>query len=597
MPGRLNIRRYIGRYHSKSIFFRNLTLILLLVAVPLIGLTLFTYHYSRSLLDEEIQKVNTRSLLKFQGSMDMIQRETSRIAAQMVNDDMTVRFTNGDLNQYPDYTQIETMQSIMHNMELLIHSYYDSIYVYSDRNDYLLTPFGGGDLVNWNNLSVHNRISTKVKEWYFDYQYDNVPNVSGRPELFLTFYQEITGAGNDERAGMVAVLLDIKKIRTFLFGNEEREGEILFVVDSERRILFSTEESWINKSLEDILISPGEASLFSSSSAQTIDYDDHPYIFSFLRSEQNEWIYATILSQEEYYAKLTVLGRIVTISLILSLVISAGSAFLISLYVFRPIHEVIAMLEHPAEIDEDMERDNELKFIAGNIMESYGEYQHNREEIESRAAMLNKARVRALQAQINPHFLNNTLQLVNWTILRETGNEDSEAINILENLADLVRVNMETQNNITSLEEEAGYAARYMAIQEKRYGSKIRYEQDIPKELLTLSVLKMLIQPLVENAIYHGLKKSGRPGLIRLTAKKRENLLILTVEDNGMGMGADDLEKLNLLLATADSLTDSHIGLINVSLRLRLVFGPRASLELSRREGPGIRAMATIPVK
>jgi two-component system sensor histidine kinase YesM len=597
MAGRINLRQYFSRYHSNSIFFRNLALILLLVAVPLIVLSLFTYGYNKKILDEEIQKANTRSLLKFQGSMDIIQNEVERITAQIVKNENVLRFANTNLKVYPDYKQIEILRNIMHDMNLMIHNYIFSVYVYSDSNKYLLTPSGGGHIDKWNDLSVHNRVGTDVDAWYYDYQYEDRPVLEGTyPEKFLTYYKMIFRAGGTERMGITAILLDIVRIKSFLFGQDSNEGEIMFVVDNNRQILFSTELSWINQPLKDLFTSPKE-NLFDQGGIQPVQYDEQPYIFSFIRSDVNDWIYCSILSREEFYYKQDVLRQIMVISLILSLAISIITAFLISLYVFKPIHEVIGMLEDPAEISNYKIQDNELKFIAGNIMHNYDEFQHSKDEIQNRASMLNTARVRALQAQINPHFLNNTLQLVNWTIMKETGNEDSEAIEILENLADLVRVNMETKNNLTSLREEADYAARYMAIQKKRYGNRIRYEENIPGELYEIPVLKMLLQPLVENAIYHGLKKSQDAGIIRFKASRVEDSLILQIEDNGVGMDISEITSLNETLISADSLTDRHIGLINVSLRLRLVFGRQSAITLSSCQPRGIRVTVSMPIQ
>ncbi len=597
MAGKIDFVKYVKSYHSNSIFFRNLALILLLVTVPLVLLSVFTYRYSKNTFDEEIAKANTRSLVKFQGSMDIIQNEIERIAAQMINNEEVVRLFNSDLDEYPDYRQIEILQSIMHDMNLMIHSYIHSIYVYSQRNNYLLTHVGGGDLRKWTQQSVYGRLKAPLHEWYLDYQ--DVGNAKSSIVLdrFLTFYKRFPATNEDHGIGTTAVLLDIAKVKSLLFGAGTMDREIIFIVDKRGTVLFSTEQDWIRKSLGEIF-DFHEEDLFVSSKAISIDtLDSRPFIFSFLESGVNDWIYCSVLSREDFFSKLATLKRIMVTSLIFSLSVSIGAAFLISLYVFKPIHEVINMLENPTDIPDYENYDNELKFIAGNIVHNYDEYQQNRQEIENRAAMLNAARVRALQAQINPHFLNNTLQLVNWAILKETNNEDSEAISILEHLADLVRVNMETKSNLTSLANETEYVSKYMAIQKKRYGNKMRFDLSIPQELESTPVLKMLIQPIVENAIYHGLKKKADAGIISLAASKRDGLLIIQVEDNGRGMDIWEMEKLNEQLRTADSLTDSHIGLSNVSLRLRLVFGPQSGIRLSPRKGGGVQVTATIPIR
>ena len=595
MAGRVNFVKYIRSYHSNSIFFRNLALILLLVTIPLVLLGLFAFQYNRNILDEEIRKANTRSLLKFQASMDIIQNEIERIAVQMINNQDVMRFLTKELDDYPDYPQIELLQSIVYDMNLAIHNYIHSIAIYSARNSYLLTSAGGGEMWKWTSNSMYSRIIDPDREWAMDYQ-RVAEQATPMQTNFLTFYKRFPSTGQDIPTGAVAILLDINKVSSFLYGSGSSESEIIFVVDRTGKILFSTELQWVGQLLNEIAgFRYGPA--FDPESIETAEYGGKAYVFSYLESSVNDWFYCTFLSKDTFFEKQRILRRIMFIALSFSVMVSIGTAFLISLFVFKPIHEVINMLENPNDIPDYESYDNELKFIAGNIMHNYNEFQQDRQEIENRISMLNAARVRALQAQINPHFLNNTLQLANWIILRETQNEESEAIAVLENLADLVRVNMETKSNLISLAGETEYVSKYMAIQKRRYGNKIQFRESVPEELQSVPVLKMLIQPIVENAIYHGLKKKEDAGIISLEASRSDGHLVIEVEDNGMGMDIGDIERLNEELRTVDSLSDNHIGLTNISLRLRLVFGPKSGIRLAPRKGGGIRVITTIPIR
>lgn len=593
MATKTSIWNYLKRYHSNSIFFGNLILILVFVAVPLIFLSLFTYNYNLKILDEEVQKANTRALFKFQIFMDNIQKEVKRISAKIITDKDVLRFVNIKLKKYPDYNQIKLLRSIIDSINRMINNYIFSIQIYSNFNDYVVTSVGGGDRRKWNQFPIHPK--GKFKRWYFDYYDLYRSELSEKTYRILSHHQEILSSTSDEQIGIAMILLDIDKILS-LSGTEKTQREVMFTVDKDGIILFSTELDLINSSVYEIF-NKTEADLFVQSGIHSLKYNEKPYVFSFVRSERNSWIYCSILSQSEYFSKQIILKNILVVSLIVSLFISIGTALVISLYVYKPIHEVIGMLEKPASIHDYGYKNSELDFIAANIMHNYDEFLHNREEIQDKAHRLNTARIRALQAQINPHFLNNTIQLVNWVILSETGNEDSQAIKILEDLGNLVRVNMETQNNTVSLKEEVMYAARYMSIQKKRYVDKINYEESFPEDLMDTPVLKMLIQPLLENAIYHGLQKIDTPGFISLKARRKEHNLILTVEDNGKGMDILELQKLNEKMQFSDSTGNKHIGLTNIALRLRLVFGNQAGIYLSHRDGHGMLVTVSIPLQ
>lgn len=183
---------------------------------------------------------------------------------------------------------------------------------------------------------------------------------------------------------------------------------------------------------------------------------------------------------------------------------------------------------------------------------------------------LQKAEMKALQAQITPHFMYNTLDTI--LSLAEDGQNGNVVTTTLA-LSNFFRLSLNKGRDWVSVAEEKSHVESYLAIQKMRYGAILEYEIDIAEDILQESMLKILLQPLVENAIYHGIKQTRRGGLIKLKGGSQGEYLVFTVEDNGRGMEREELEKLRQNLSFYDvSNPEMGFGLYNVFKRIQLYY-------------------------
>ena len=189
-------------------------------------------------------------------------------------------------------------------------------------------------------------------------------------------------------------------------------------------------------------------------------------------------------------------------------------------------------------------------------------FSENRREQEN----LKKSELRALQAQINPHFLYNTLDAIVW--LAEAG-QSKEVIHITRALSDFFRISLSQGKDWIPLSEEIKHLTGYLTIQKIRYRDILDYEIDIPETLGSCQVLKLVLQPLVENAIYHGVKHRRGRGLIKVTGAAEGDYLVLRVQDNGAGMTPERLAQVRSGLS-ADTGESAGYGLFNVTKRIQL---------------------------
>lgn len=218
------------------------------------------------------------------------------------------------------------------------------------------------------------------------------------------------------------------------------------------------------------------------------------------------------------------------------------------------------------------------------------------------------AEIKALQAQINPHFLYNTLETINWKARIHGVEEISEMVSAFSSI---IEANLNRGNgNFIPLHSEIEYINNYYLLIKKRFGKRINFTMDVQKDILECKIPKLLIQPLIENAIYHGIEIKKGGGTISLSINREDDLLLVKVSDDGVGIGDEKLEKLREKLM--ESVDESHaedkgaadgqkeknrtsIGIINVHKRVRLLYGDDYGLEIDSISGNGTTITVKLP--
>lgn len=205
-----------------------------------------------------------------------------------------------------------------------------------------------------------------------------------------------------------------------------------------------------------------------------------------------------------------------------------------------------------------------------------------------------KSEFDSLQAQINPHFLYNTLDIIVWQIENE---KQSEAVHTVTALARFFRLSLGKGKNIVTVKAEIDHVKNYLMIQHMRFKNKFDYEFEIAEDVLELSSLKLMLQPMVENAIYHGMEFMDGDGLIKIKAWREADELYLSVTDNGLGMTED---KVSLVLAGKSNSGNgrgSGIGVKNVNERIKLYFGDDYGLKIDSEPDVGTTVIIHLPAK
>lgn len=197
-----------------------------------------------------------------------------------------------------------------------------------------------------------------------------------------------------------------------------------------------------------------------------------------------------------------------------------------------------------------------------------------------------------LQSQINPHFLYNTLDIIVWMIENE---KQSEAVKVVTALARFFRISLSKGKSIIPVKDELEHVRNYLMIQHMRYKNKFTYDIEADEDVLELASLKLMLQPLVENAIYHGMEFMDGDGEILVRAWRREDDLYMSVSDNGLGMTQEQVERLFQAADHTSSGRGSGIGVKNVNERIKLYFGTGYGLDIQSEPDEGTTVTAHLP--
>jgi two-component system sensor histidine kinase YesM len=211
---------------------------------------------------------------------------------------------------------------------------------------------------------------------------------------------------------------------------------------------------------------------------------------------------------------------------------------------------------------------------------------------------LKKAELRALQAQINPHFLYNTLDTIVWMA---EANKTDQVIEIVRALSSFFRIALSKGRDWIPIRHEIEHVRSYLTIQKMRYRDILDYSIEVDESILDATILKLTVQPLVENALYHGIKSKRNGGTIRVRARRADhNLVLLEVQDDGVGFTPYKLAQIQADMnddSNEITLKESGFGLENVNKRIRLYYGKQYGLSIDSQYQAGTRVTVAIPLK
>ncbi len=291
--------------------------------------------------------------------------------------------------------------------------------------------------------------------------------------------------------------------------------------------------------------------------------------------------------------------QMILVSIVIFVFVIALTVLMITVFprtVTRPIYDLSRVTQKVAGGDltvrAHIRHGVELKGLGDSLNVMIEKISSLIERVTRNQANLREAELEILQMQINPHFLYNTLDTIVW--MAEAGDKEA-VINMVERLTTFFRVSLNNGKDTVPISLETKHILSYLEIQKVRYLDILEYDIQIPDELDTCQIPRITLQPLVENALYHGIKHKRGKGKIRVLGRVEKDKCVLTVEDNGIGMSSERLSQVRSGLTHKQDDGNDFYGLYNVNERIRLRFGDCYGLKIDSVYEQGTRIEVWLP--
>jgi two-component system sensor histidine kinase YesM len=580
-----NIWFNIRHFKFNSIFLRTFLFITVLTVIPFIVLSIMFYSNTLKNIREEITLENSYI---FDNSVNIIDRtlmEVDTLTSSLASNESTQLYTINNVST----DSFKTISRLAKTLPI-IYRYIDSIYIYSEQTDTVIMDNNSIPLSDLSDTDWINayRAVTSPKGTIIPRSKNNV-----YPQL-ITIIKPIYVA--DEKKGAIIMNINAQSIYNSMLYQQYKDGRLFFLVNADNKIIISSELSYFNTYPDDIGLNT--LTIESNPKNSVYEINDKNYVVLSGDSTISDYKYISAYPLELYEHKLSTMKLQIIGILLLLMIIIFILAYVASVRSYSPLNEIISFLDNsqpPADSIEEEDK-NELMYIINSIQTHINDKTKMAEILEERMKLLRKSQYDMLQTQINPHFLYNTLETINWMAYNMSNSENPVSKSLI-NLASFFR-NTLTSGYFVSIENEIKYTKEYVNILALRYGDLFDIEWDIDESILSYTIIKICLQPIIENAVYHGIKQKNDKGLIKIKGLCDDNNIILIVSDDGVGIEKDALDELNKTLSeTSFTNEKSHIGLSNVNQRIKIIFGDSYGIHVESTVGVGTDVYVTIPKK
>ena len=583
----LNIQQRLLLYFS----------IVILVAITLI--TGLIYNHTAKEIREQ-SRVNLEYIVEnasYQTDMFIQNMELATLPLLMNKEVKGFLDLSAD-NRFDKYYYSKEIKKEMHQI-LLENQYINLIYLLAETGQYVLSsdyyisgedPLASKKLYNEEIQNIPEKGKISVLSTESTYNKKDVISIARRVRGNLSFIPK----------GILGIEIDATSLDKLWNIAQLKNGTLLWIFDKDGRIVYHPNQNWLGKYIgEDFL------SKFKDKTAKSFmgDWEGEEMGFYFNHSPNTEWTLVAMQPTDVIYEPISGIRNTAIIAFMTSLFVALLISNAFAKDIVSPLRKVqqgmkklevgeweqIKPLKGTDEISSVVSSYNKMVNELSNLVENLYE-----SELKNRAVLLEKKNVelQALQSQINPHFLHNTLETISSYAEINDAEEISDMASALSKMFRYSLRNLE----VVTVNSEIDHVKNFMIVMEHRFQKKIHVIYDIAPEAHGAEVVKLSLQPIVENAIQHGLRKLRYEGNITIRAIKKSSLLVIQVIDNGSGISTERLNEIQTMLDKNEDRRNMGIGLSNVNRRIQLIFGEEYRLKVTSKQGAGTIVEMEIPI-
>lgn len=590
----LNIKAlqpYLKGFRFNSIFVRNFRMILLMLVVPIILLVVVIYNYNIKILRQDIVVNNKNTIIKIRSDMDKL-IETNTFATLKLSTSIDVLSMAGINEIDRNYSTILLIDRIQRQIKdiLISNSSIEDILISFKKTNYFIasdsswTSYDNGNLREIPFESIRVSLSDDNRFSLIKHG-NNIYFVGGIYEF-------------NKFQGLVIVKSSVNVINHMLGNILQTSSSTAFIIDENNKIFAGNKDLYTIIS-SNRLISALPTKNITHESSNFVNLNGIENILSMVNSSNFKIRYILMTPALNYHRSINNMKIMLILPVILSLIITLLASWIITYKLYHPIQIIIEALNDSyhdiKSLDKnDYKKLDEVGYISGSIKNTQNENVLIRTELKNKNELLKRAQTIALQAQINPHFLNNTLESINWRALELIGGQNDISL-MLKDLSLLLRMSLDSKSHLVCIADEISHSQLYIKIQKYRFKDKFSVDWDIDGELFSYNTIKLTLQPLLENVITHGIKDAEEPIKINVRCCSDGDNIQFLIGDNGQGIDKANLERIKQRLISSTLLNSDHIGLLNVNERVQLAFGTKYGIDINSAVNVGTQVIMTIP--
>ena len=578
------------KHKKKSSLQLRLTLAFCITSIiPLILMNIFSYYNTSNIVRDNVQELTRVNLLQTASSLDVWLESYKDILFQIyTNDDIVDLIDNINNNENVSVNKnalCRTLHGLFYTKEYIscisvltengTLVFYDLLTGSSTRNSWI-------DDMNMERSELYDLISSDNSAHILSTQ--KTINFGAEDHyLFHIGHRIIDYRNVQKQLGIVVVSIDEQLLSSVCTSEENPKGSFNFMVDNKGNMVsypqkellstpvidWSEDEAKRKKAYENYII------------RQNIFGGEHISV-DVVYDEIFECDIVNVSSQEEVIKRLNDQQKILMLALAFSVGTLAVMILFLTKHLAGSLQKMVPVMKQAGNgildvrVELDKTMPSEVETIAqefNGMLERLSLSQQKEREAGERQR---QAEIAALEAQINPHFLYNTLDMINWMAI---DNEEYEISNSIGALAHILRYGIDNSNGIVTIREECGWLKQYLFLQQTRLKSTFQCEIHVEPELFDCRIHKLLLQPFVENSILHGFDGVNRVHILTVTIAEREEELCAEIYDNGRGILESMVEQMNQGVFQKSS-EKNHIGMENAISRIRMYYGEEGQIRI-----------------
>ncbi|MBD1382476.1 sensor histidine kinase [Metabacillus arenae] len=584
---------------SKKFFLKNVLFFVCPLLIPLTLLGALAYSISENHVKEAITINNNNILKQIDQHVDLAFNEmqslnldystNSEIILTLKN---LLRSNNFNYQQSSDLNFTTSYLTTQATARPYIHSIY--IYYENDNKQFITSNKGMVRLNHFFDKDWYEHFNTNNTNHTIWVQNRSIKEYSfSSPEEVITLYRNIFWSNTIEPQGLITLNIHKSYFENILNNLNTYENQAILVLDSNNNLLFGNQNAELFKELQ-------LENLKSSSNTEfQFTYKDTLYSANHLFSEAHGWKYISITQTKSLYKVPIMLKRLTFLFASLSFFIGVVIIFYLTKRNINHVSNIISIIKSGKRGDFALPqnisfKEDEYRYIIENIIKSFVEQNQLKNQLTEKKFELQTAELLALQSQMNPHFLSNTLATIYWKTFGLTG-KANEATAMLENLSGILNYSLRIEGKTVRIKDEIYHTKNYLEIMKVRYKEKFYVIWDYEETIHDYCILKLLLQPIIENSIGHGLIPKKEKGLIKIKIRSKDHFIVLSITDNGVGMNKStlaDIQK-NIIDSSNDP---NHIGLSNTYRRLQLTYDSNSHFQILSKPGWGTTVKIKYPI-